>query len=298
MGEGLIVEKAYAKINLGLKVLKRRKDGFHEICGIVQSIDLADALHFRESDENRLTCTDPGLSIAADNLVVQAMKLFNTHLQVTPRPFHLHLEKIIPSGAGLGGGSADAAAALRGLNRLYRMPFSMDALREMAACLGSDVPFLVDGGTALMRGRGEIVEPLRWNGETTYLLVYPGVEVSTAWAYRQVKAGLTLDSPYLKFIASLSGGCVDHESLILLLENDFQPVVERAYPIVAELSSQLRVAGALACSISGSGSTVYGIFDDRTVACQARQEIQGKGFQTFLCRPLLPTINAIQQNRY
>ena len=283
-----MVEKAYAKINLGLKVLNRRMDGYHEIRGIVQSVDLADALHFRHSDENRLTCTNTRLSTGSDNLVIQAMELFNAHLQETPRVFHIHLEKIIPIGAGLGGGSADAAAVLRGLNRLYRMPFSVDALREMAACLGSDIPFLILGGTALIRGRGEIVDSLEWKGETFYLLVYPDVEVETAWAYRRVEEGLTPQSPYLNFIDSLSGGCVDHKSLICLLENDFQPVVERAYPIVADLSSQLSEAGALACSMSGSGSTVYGIFDDRTAACQARQEMQRKGLQTFLCRPLLP----------
>ncbi len=293
-----MVEKAYAKINLGLKVLNRRVDGYHEIRSIVQSVDLADALHFRQSDENRLTCTNTELSTEKDNLVIRAMELFNARLAGTPRAFHVHLEKIIPLGAGLGGGSADAAAALRGLNRLYKMPFSVDALREMAACLGSDIPFLIQGGTALMRGRGEIVEPLQWEGETVYLLVYPGIEVKTAWAYRKVKAGLTPESPYLNFVISLSGGCVGHKSLSCLLENDFQSVVEGAYPIVADLSSQLSEAGALACSMSGSGSTVYGIFDDRTVACQARQEMQRNGFRSFLCRPLLPTINAQQQNRF
>ena len=189
-------------------------------------------------------------------------------------------------GAGLGGGSADAAAVLRALNRFHGEPFSNQALREIAATIGSDIPFLVTGGTALMQGRGEILKPQGWAGAVYYVLVYPQIEIVTEWAYGHLGPVLTENTPYLRFSDSLSGGCVDHERLFEVLENDFMPVVERAYPIVAGLRSQLDRAGARATSMSGSGSTVYGIFDDRTTASQAQQALQEQGYRSFLCRSI------------
>ena len=137
-----------------------------------------------------------------------------------------------------------------------------------------------------MQGRGERLERLAWRGAVFYVLVYPEVEVSSAWAYSHVGAGLTPESPYLKFVNSLnSGGCVDHTLLFRVLENDFLPLIERTYPIVAQQRAALEATGALACSMSGSGSTVYGVFDDRTAAYQAQQRLQAKGYRSFLCRP-------------
>ena len=290
MDEVLLVEKACCKVNLGLKVLRRREDGYHEISSIVQSVDLADTLHFRAAAAPRLTCTDPTLPIGADNLVLRAAALFNSRLPQPPQAWHIHLEKQIPVGAGLGGGSADAAAVLRGLNRLNGKPFETAELNTLAAQLGSDVPFQILGGTALMQGRGESLKGLEWRGEVFYVLVYPDVAVSSAWAYRHVGVGLTPESPYLKFVDSrLSGGCVDRAVLFRVLENDFLPLIERTYPIVAQLRVLLGSTGALACSMSGSGSTVYGIFDDRTAAGQAQQRLQAKGYRSFLCRPDSPS---------
>ena len=279
-------EQACAKINLGLKVLGRRADGYHEIRSIMQSVDLADTLRFRPAPQNGLSGTEPALSSGEDNLVWRARELFHARCAGPPHPFHIHLEKQIPMGAGLGGGSADAAATLRGLNVLHGVPFAGTELRQLGASLGSDIPFLIDGGTALAEGRGERLTPLVWRAPVFYVLVFPGVSVSTAWAYAQLDPGLTSVSPYLNFINSLeSGGCVDRDALIAVLENDFQPVVERAYPIVARMRSHLDLAGARASSMSGSGSTVYGIFDDRNAALQAHQELQAQGYRSFFCRP-------------
>ena len=284
------VEKAYAKINLGLKVLGRRADGYREIRSILQSVDLADVLYFRPAPSDRLTCSAPELSTGPDNLVCRARQLFAARCGQSLPPFHIHLDKNIPTGAGLGGGSADAAAVLRVLNRLCHAPFRREELEEMAAELGSDVPFLIAGGTALVRGRGEVLEPLQWRGRVWYTLVYPGVEVSTAWAYDQVSTDLTASSPYLKFISSLGGGCVEGEVLFPVLENDFQSPIERAYPSVAHMSSHFDGAGALAHTMSGSGSTVYGIFDDRTAAHRVQQGLEAKGYRSFLCRPIAAPI--------
>lgn len=284
--ERLLVEKAYAKINLGLKVLGRRPDGYHEILSVAQCVDLADVLYFEPAAADQLTCSLAGLSTGPDNLVRRAVNALRARLSRPPQSFRIHLEKNIPIGAGLGGGSADAAAALRALNRFYDQPFSNAGLRQIAATLGSDIPFLVEGGTALMRGRGEILEKLHWEGAVFYVLAYPGIELSTAWAYNQLGSILTENSPYFKFISSLSDGCVGPDRLFEVLENDFTPAADRAYPIVAELRSQLDRVGARASSMSGSGSTVYGIFDDRKTASQAQSALQRQGCRSFLCQPV------------
>lgn len=284
-GEEVHRETARAKINLGLKILRRRPDGYHDICTIMQSVDLSDQLCFYLAVEDRLTCSDPTLSEGPDNLVLRAAALFKARLPVPAPSFHIHLEKHIPVGAGLGGGSADAAATLRGLNRLCGDPLDREELARLAGQLGSDVPFLLWGGTALAQGRGEVLVPLDWEGESGYVLVYPGVAVSTAWAYGQVRPSLTQTSPYLIFISSLSGGRVAGKALFSVLENDFQELVERANPIVAEVRSHLSLAGAQVCSMSGSGSTVYGIFDDRVTALQAQQSLKARGYRSFFCVP-------------
>jgi len=284
--ESLLVEKAYAKINLGIKIVGRRPDGYHEILSMAQCVDLADVLDFELASSDQLTCSLDSLSTGPDNLVCRAVDAFHAQLDRPAQSFRIHLEKNIPIGAGLGGGSADAAAALRALNRFYDQPFSNADLRQIAATLGSDIPFLVEGGTALMRGRGEILESLSWEGAVFYVLAYPDVEISTAWAYGQLGPSLTENSPYFNFIVSLSGGCVDHDRLFEVLENDFTPAVERTYPIVAELRSQLDRVGARATLMSGSGSTVYGIFDDRKTASQVQSALQRQGCRSFLCQPV------------
>ncbi|MBM3278784.1 MAG: 4-(cytidine 5'-diphospho)-2-C-methyl-D-erythritol kinase [Candidatus Handelsmanbacteria bacterium] len=284
-GEELHREAARAKINLGLKVLRRRPDGYHDLCTIMQSVDLADQLRFFPSEQNQLSCSDSSLSTGPDNLVATAAALFRSRVPTAVPAFHIYLEKHIPVGAGLGGGSADAAAALRGLNHLCGQPLGRGDLVNLAGQLGSDIPFLLWGGTALAQGRGEVLTPLEWEGEVYYVLVYPGVAVSTAWAYGQLKPGLTHLSPYLSFVYSLSGGRVAGTALFPVIENDFQELVERANPIVAEVRTHLSLAGAQLCSMSGSGSTVYGIFDDRAVALRAHQALRARGYRSFFCAP-------------
>lgn len=285
----VLTQTACAKVNLGLKVLAKRADGFHEIRSILQSVSLADSLRFHPAKTFSMSCSDPALSTGEDNLVTRAAALFAAAAgQPEAASYHVHLEKRIPLGAGLGGGSADAAAVLKGLNRLAGLPLDEGRLRQLGAELGSDVPFALAGGTGLVRGRGDLLEPLQWVGlPCHYALVYPGLEVSTAWAYSQVEPGLTDPSPYLTFINSLRGGRVDGNRLRQVLENDLQALVERANPIVAVVGSQLMAAGAVASSMSGSGSAVYGIFDDRTAAESAAEKLRVAGFRSFYCTPAL-----------
>ena len=280
-------EPASAKINLGLKVLGRRSDGYHEIRSLVQTVSLADEVSLAAAAADAFTCDVLDMPTGPDNLVVRAREAFRAHPAAPVGAVQLHLVKRIPVGAGLGGGSADAAATLRLLNRYHGGHLSAAELHHVALSVGSDVPFLIAGGTALMAGRGEILTRVSWSARVWYLLVYPNVAVHTAWAYAQVSPGLTTPTPYLRFINSLSGGSVDHDHLLSVLENDFQPVVERAYPIVALVRSRLCQAGALVSSMSGSGSTVYGVFDDRNAAVQAQKALESQGCRSFLCHPVV-----------
>ncbi|MFH1566647.1 MAG: 4-(cytidine 5'-diphospho)-2-C-methyl-D-erythritol kinase [Gemmatimonadota bacterium] len=277
---------ARAKINLGLKVVGRRPDGYHDIVSVFQSVDLADELHFEPASEDGLTCSDPALSVGPDNLVRRATAAFRA--AGGGSPVHIHLDKRIPTGSGLGGGSADAASTLTGLNELAGHPLDAAALSRLGAVLGSDVPFALGGGTALVTGRGERLAALDWEGPAPcFVLVYPGVEVSTAWAYRHLDLGrLTGPSPYLSFLDSLCGGRLDGWRLLSVLENDFLPLVEGAKPIVAEVRSQLCRLGARVSSMSGSGSTVYGVFDDRSAAQKACSRLVEGGHRSFFCEPV------------
>ena len=279
-----LVEKAYAKINLGLKILGRREDGFHELVSICQTVDLSDRLEFFASSSDGMSCSSQELT-GKDNLVMRALRLCRGRMSGDNRPVHVHLEKRIPVGAGLGGGSADAAAVLRGMAAITGVQVSIETLATWGAELGSDVPFLVRGGTALMRGRGEIVEPVSCERSFEYVIAYPGVKIDTAWAYGQLRScKLTPDSGYARFIGSLGGGRVDANRLVALIDNDFQPIAERAKPIVAETREQLLAAGAATASLTGSGSAVYGIFDDRIAASSAHLQLTAKGIRSFHCR--------------
>lgn len=276
-------EPACAKINLGLRVLGRRLDGFHELVTLMQTIDLQDELHAEPAPRTRLTSSSREVPADSSNLVHRAVELFAA--EVTPvRPLDIHLVKRIPVSAGLGGGSADAAAALRLLNRAHGSPCSTGELRRLAARLGSDVPFLIQGGAAVARGRGERLTPVRWTTRYHYLLVWPGVSVSTRWAYGKLQRVLTPRDSYSRLLFSIpSGGCVDHGYLLSCLENDFLPVVERVYPIVADLIARLEACGARTASMTGSGSTVFGIFDDRNAAVAALEALEPQGCRSFLC---------------
>lgn len=288
------VELAHAKINLGLKVLGARGDGFHDILSVFQSIDLADRLLFQRSAHAGFSCSEPSLPTTGDNLVLKALNRFSSAVPEVGAllpTLHLHLEKSIPVGAGLGGGSSDAAAALRGLNGLCGNPLDLQGLMHLAAEVGSDVPFCLQGGTALVSGRGETLEPLpkllpQWH----FVVVFPGIFVSTKWAYESLDAKLTTSSPYLSFIKSLRGGRVDPTGLLEVVENDFQSVVERANPIVAELVSEFDRNGALCSSMTGTGSTVYGIFDDRIAALAVCDELEADGHRSFFCEPVPPAV--------
>lgn len=272
--------KAYAKINLDLRVLNRRPDGYHELRTVYQTISLADELEiaFRPSRRTRIEA-ECSVEIP-DNLVVKAAELALEAMRARGEVW-LRLKKRIPMGAGLGGGSTDAAAVLLALPVLAGRPVSLPKLLELACRLGSDVPFLLLGGTALGVGRGEEVYPLPDVGRARGLLVAPEVHVSTAEAYRALGRGLTLAAP--ENIISSFQSCIWHRSVGApgaerrpSGTNDFEGVVFARHPRLRRLKETLARLGAEPARMTGSGSALYGIFRTQEDLENALTKLEGE----------------------
>jgi 4-diphosphocytidyl-2-C-methyl-D-erythritol kinase len=260
--------QAPAKINLFLRVVQRREDGFHEIETLFQAIGLADTLRFEPAPEGTfvLTCDDPSLPTDERNLVTRAaMALRQAAAREAPGPLRagarVTLYKRIPTGGGLGGGSSDAAAALFGLCRLWELPLADDTLHELAAALGSDVSFFLRGGTAIATGRGEVLSSLPDAPPLALVLVTPPFGVATPEAYRAWRPVPETDLPSAADCAdALARG--DLQRLGVALRNDLEPGVFARYPVLATIRERLLAAGAVTARMTGSGSTLYALARD------------------------------------
>ena len=249
---------SFAKINLALAVLGRRTDGYHDIETVFQAIDLSDELYFRPSAEISLTCEGlPGVP-EKDNIVWKAASLLAERIGER-RGAAVTLLKNIPSGAGLGGGSGNAAAALLGLRRFWSLDVSDADLYAIAADIGSDVPFFLMGGAALGKGRGEILTALPDFQPEHLVVLFPGVAVSTASAYRALNLGLTSEDSD-RIIRRFPGLAGNGSSCQAGIFNDFEAAILPAYPEIAEAKSFLEKQGSTATLLSGSGSSVFGFF--------------------------------------
>jgi 4-diphosphocytidyl-2-C-methyl-D-erythritol kinase len=244
---------APAKVNLGLRILSKRPDGYHEIETIMAEIPFCDILELTEAQHDSFEQT--GLTFPPDgklNLCQQAVALLRQH--ATFPNVHIHLRKQIPVGAGLGGGSADASYTLLGLNQLFNLGFTLLQLESFAAQLGSDCAFFIRGGLQFATGRGEILEPLKPLGLQKWLvLCNPGIHVSTAAAYAQVKPSKEGES----ILTTLSA------NRIAELTNDFENSVFAQFPEIEQLKQELQQSGAFYTAMSGSGSSVFALFDQK-----------------------------------
>ncbi len=263
--------KAFAKLNLGLRVLYKRPDGYHELRTVFQTISLADRLDVTYEPAATTKVEIEGTPHIPDNLVGRAAHLVLEAMELRAQ-VHFDLKKNIPSGAGLGGGSTDAAAVLLALPVLAGKAVPEQKLFEIATRLGSDVPFFLHGGTALGIGRGEELYPLPDQPKARLLLVAPEIHSSTPEAYRDLSAQLTTNSLQNKLFTFQQQlwdrpvGCEGEE-----MANDFEGVVFARHPALGELRDRLRKAGASVARMTGSGSSLFGIFDDAARLAQARK---------------------------
>ena len=272
---------AYAKLNLSLLVGPKRADGYHEISTVMVKISLCDWLEFSPAPAGvlELSCSEPSLPLGHGNTVFKAASLLMERYspQLGAR---IHLEKGIPWGAGLGGGSSDAAVTFRALNRLWNLRLSEEDLMRLGAEVGSDVPFFFSSSAAIATGRGEVLEPFEHGLGGYPLVVYPGVSVSTAWAYGAVTPRLTLDGAITN-IAALSCKRGDMSALANVACNDFEPVVFNNHPLLREVVEGLRAKGAVFAGMSGSGSSLFGIFNREDERNEAYLWAQQRGFSVW-----------------
>lgn len=246
-----------AKINIGLHVTGRRSDGFHEIQTIFFPVCWKDVLEIVPATDGRTSITQTGLPLPGDaqnNICLHAYSLLRQNYKELP-PVSIFLHKAIPAGAGLGGGSADGAFALQMLNNMFSLGLSTEQLQDYALELGSDCPFFILNKPAFASGRGEILKPVTLNLDQYQLvLVNPGIHVNTGWAFQQLQPQALSTS--LEEIMELPVSRWHQK-----VKNDFEPAVFAAHPELDLLKNQLYEAGALYASMSGSGSTVFGIFN-------------------------------------
>ncbi len=255
-----------AKINWFLQVICKREDGYHEIASLMQYIDLFDEITIEHSDQIEIICD---LDIPKEeNLVYKAAKLFK-HYTSYKKGARITVKKNIPISAGLGGGSSDAAYTLKGLNDLWSIGFSVERLHAIGAEIGSDIPFFFSGPAAFVEGRGEKITPISIETSYTILLVKPNISVSTAWAYSYFDQ--LFNKKLTKKLIDIKLFCralnlKDLSTLNDLLTNDLEEAVTTKYPMIQELKYKLKENGALLSAMSGSGPTVFGIFDRRESA--------------------------------
>ena len=277
--------RAPAKVNLSLRVVGKRRDGYHLIDTIMVPVDLYDEIEIaraRPGAKISVTCDDPKIPAGEKNLAYKAAALL-LGKDAAKTPVAIHIKKRIPAGAGLGGGSSDAAAVLVGLNRLLRLKKSRRQLLRLAAKIGADVPFFIIRRPARARGIGERLKPLKSPGRLWLVIAYPGFPVSTAWAYRSLSFKLTkniVKTSLNRHVWPLRGSTFE-------LVNDLEKPVFRRYPKVARLKRKLAEAGAAGTLMSGSGSSVFGIFSSGDKARRAFLCLQREnGVQAFLVRSL------------
>jgi 4-diphosphocytidyl-2-C-methyl-D-erythritol kinase len=245
-------------------------DGYHDINTLFAGIDLADQIILRPAPDGEIHCAVRGnrmLDGGSDNLCVRAAGMMRRSRGITAG-VEIELVKNVPIGAGLGGGSSDAATVMRGVERLWGIRLHDREREEIALALGSDVPFFLKGGIAHATGQGEKLLPLAIVPDYSILLLNPGIHIPTPWAYRAIDR--RSERPASDMVESLRRGIEDPGLLRKLLVNDFEPVVFAAHPLLGDLKQRLYDAGALFALMSGSGSTMFGLFESRQRAESAQ----------------------------
>lgn len=265
--------KAYAKINLGLDVIGRLENGYHEVKMVMQTVGIYDVLDFQRTEGGIVITTDSGeLPTGEDNLIYKAAKLMIEKYGIK-EGVKIHLEKHIPIAAGMAGGSTDAAATLKGMNRLFDLGCTLKDLMELGVQIGADVPYCVMGGTALAEGIGEKLTPLAPAPDCYVLVAKPDINVSTKYVYEHLDAQEIVKHPDIDGMVE----AIAEESLQGILdrmENVLETVTVSAYPVIRTIKERMKELGAINSLMSGSGPTVFGIFVEKDMARRAYDKLE------------------------
>ncbi len=278
--------KARAKINLGLDVVRKREDGYHEVRMIMQMINLYDKITMRRITESeiRVTTNLPYLPVNEDNLVYRAAKLLMDEFQVT-EGVEIELQKYIPVAAGMAGGSSDAAAVMVGINRIFHLGLTKKQLMERGVKIGADVPFCIMRGTALAEGIGEVLTPLPAMPHCSLVIAKPKIHVSTKFVYGNLKANELKEHPDINGqVQALREGSL--EQLVAKMGNVLETVTIPAYPVIDEIKKTMLKNDAMGAMMSGSGPTVFGVFEREERAQEVCRLLKKEGAakQVYLVR--------------
>jgi len=251
---------SFAKINWLLRILGKREDGFHELCTIFQTVSLFDEITFEESDKLSLTCNIENIPTGETNLIIKAANVLRNEFDVK-KGARIYLEKRIPAPGGLGGGSSNAAVALFGLATLWNLDVEFEKLVEIGTKLGSDVPFFFYGGTAFGIGRGTEIVSMEDFDEKFLLIVTPNIEVSTAEAFARINAPYLTNETSKSILKICQNEADSFKSRQKILSNDFEKSVFEFQPEIGRVKEKLLNLGAQQAVLSGSGASVFAIFD-------------------------------------
>ena len=276
---------APAKVNFYLQVVGKRPDGYHDLVSVMQALELADLVSIKRTGPGiTLTCDSQEVPSGEANIAYRAAESVIREAGLD-QGVEIRIEKRIPVAAGLGGGSSDAAAALRGMDLLFGLGIPAERLREMGRALGADVPFFLSWPSARAEGVGERLTELPPPAETWLVLVNPGFGVSTKWVYESLNLGLTNSIDDIT-LPQFRGPAYDAGLLVSYLRNDLERVTAGRYPQIEEIKRRLVEEGALGAMMSGSGPTTFGIFSLRTEAERAAQRLHGHGWRVIVTRTI------------
>jgi 4-diphosphocytidyl-2-C-methyl-D-erythritol kinase len=274
-----------AKVNLSLEVIRRLRDGYHEIETIYQTVSLADELSIACSADGsvELTCSDPEIPTDETNLCHRAVAAMRRHggQELGAR---IHIQKNIPAGAGLGGGSANAAGVILAIDRSLGLRLPMSDLVSVALGLGSDIPFMLHGGTMLGRGRGDKLSPLEPLKGGVFAIVKPPVNISTSWAYENINFALTKHKPRIN-LKAVNAVLARFPRVTASFRNALEDVVCPAYPVVSAILGELLSTEPCFASMTGSGSALYAVYDSEARAVETAERFSVRGFYSSVARP-------------
>jgi 4-diphosphocytidyl-2-C-methyl-D-erythritol kinase len=279
--------KTPAKVNFGLHILGKREDGFHELETLFQMVNWCDEIKIECLSRGlELVCNQPDIPTDKDNLVIRAAHILQIRYPERCKGARIYLNKNIPHGAGLGGGSGNAAGVLLGLNFLWGLKLKREDLISVASELGSDVPFFLFSPCAIGRGRGEILEPVKNSIRFYVLMVYPGFAVSTASVYGNLKLKLTKRENNISILKNFLLQS-EFAQLGATWSNDLELFVFKEYPGLSGIKKEMLALGAKGALLSGSGSTVFGIFDNPETANSAHARLDRGKFMLFLAESVV-----------
>ncbi len=285
-----ITKKAYAKINLGLDVLGKRDDGYHLVRMIMQNVDIYDTLTFKDTDDGRITlkANDENIPVDDSNLICKVAKQLQETYSVT-KGAQIELVKRIPVAAGMAGGSTDGAAAYKALNELWDLKLSDEELCKLAVKLGADIPYCIVGGTALSEGIGELLTPINSKADYYLVVAKPDIMVSTGWVYTELDSTEIARHPDIDAVKrALEEG--DVNGMCHNIHNVLEPVTTAKYEVIKQIEQILEDNGAVKAFMTGSGPTVFAVFDDEKKAGVGFDAVKKSGlaWQLFLTKPIDP----------